>query len=155
MPERLALAAPKGVRGRCAAAVAAGAAAALAEGGRALPARSRSRHRACPEAAGRGVVRSPGFRSSRLGREAGRGWGWKGREKAKGRGHGALGMPTRPINRGGPWGGCWILTRRRTNIFWARLTTSFRGSLSTLSLPVPQSAGAAHPNPRGSPRVIR
>lgn len=85
-PGRVAPAAPKGVRGRGATAVAAGAAAALGEGGRALPAWSRSRHRACPEAAGRGAVRSPGFLGSRLGWEAGRGSRWRGREKARGKG---------------------------------------------------------------------
>lgn len=65
---------PKGEPGRGTAAVAAGAAAAaLGEGGRALLARSGSRHGACPEAAGRGAVRCPRFLGCRLGREAGQG----------------------------------------------------------------------------------
>lgn len=90
MPEKMALAAPKGVRGRGAEAVAAGAAAALGEGGRALPAAEPVPPPSMPR--GCRARRSPLSRFSRQQAGAGGRAGMGLERSGKGRGKGARGV---------------------------------------------------------------
>lgn len=105
----MALAAPEGVLGRGAAAVAAGAAAALGEG--AGPA---TEHAQRLPGAARSVL--PVFAAAvRGGRRAGMGSERSG--KSRGKGHGVLEMQIRPINRGGTLGSVADVNRQTHKYF--------------------------------------
>lgn len=133
--------------------VAAGAATALGEGGRALlavePVPPPSMPRGCR------ARRSPqsGFPRQRLEREA----GWDGvggaQDRPKRRGHWALGAQIQPVSKGGALGRV-VYFYADTRIFLACLKpSSLRDSLPRRGHPAPQNTSLAPPIPRGNARV--